>query len=106
MSEEKVRLGGMALPNGVLVHGPTSWACAVRTDKGELRVASGRKRLRSAEAKGRLAQALLRLAEVFALFPAVRRALPEAELPFGRPKVAAAMVGSAVAARALRRSAL
>ena len=37
----KVRLGGMALPNGVLVHGPTSWACAIRTDDGELRVAAG-----------------------------------------------------------------
>ena len=24
--DEKVRLGGMALANGVLVHGPTSWA--------------------------------------------------------------------------------
>ena len=23
-----VRLGGMALANGVLVHGPTAWACA------------------------------------------------------------------------------
>ena len=34
MSDEKVRLGGMALANGVLVHGPTSWACAVRTDTG------------------------------------------------------------------------
>ncbi|MDX6471747.1 MAG: hypothetical protein QOK22_563, partial [Gaiellaceae bacterium] len=27
MSEEKIRLGGMALANGVLVHGPSSWAC-------------------------------------------------------------------------------
>ena len=32
--KDKVRLGGMALANGVLVHGPTSWACAVRTDDG------------------------------------------------------------------------
>ena len=31
MAEQKVRLGGMALPNGVLVHGPTAWACAIRT---------------------------------------------------------------------------
>src|SRR6266498_1476882 len=30
MDEEKVRFGGMALANGVLVHGPSSWACAVR----------------------------------------------------------------------------
>ena len=31
----------MALANGVLVHGPRHWACAVRTDEGELKVASG-----------------------------------------------------------------
>ena len=43
--EEKVRLGGMALSNGVLVHGPTSWACAVRTADGELKVVAERKRL-------------------------------------------------------------
>ena len=29
---DKIRLGGMALPNGVLVHGPNSWACAIRND--------------------------------------------------------------------------
>src|SRR5437762_1582389 len=34
---EKLRLGGMALSNGVLVHGPTSWACAVRPPEGELK---------------------------------------------------------------------
>ena len=28
---EKLRLGGMALRNGLLVHGPTHWAAAVRT---------------------------------------------------------------------------
>ena len=27
---EKLRLGGMALRNGLLVHGPTHWAAAVR----------------------------------------------------------------------------
>ena len=35
---ERVRLGGMALANGVLVHGPRAWACAVRTADGELKV--------------------------------------------------------------------
>ena len=44
-SDEKIRLGGMALANGVLVHGPTSWACAVRTPDGELKVVAERKRL-------------------------------------------------------------
>ena len=33
----------MALRNGLLVHGPTHWAAAVRTDDGEVKVASGRK---------------------------------------------------------------
>ncbi len=33
----------MALRNGLLVHGPTHWAAAVRTREGELKVASGRK---------------------------------------------------------------
>ncbi len=35
MAEDTVRLGGMALQNGVLVHGPTSWGCAVRGDDGD-----------------------------------------------------------------------
>ena len=40
---EKLRLGGMALRNGLLVHGPTHWAAAVRHDDGRSQVASGRK---------------------------------------------------------------
>jgi len=38
MPEDKIRLGGMALANGVLVHGPTACACAIRTPEGELPV--------------------------------------------------------------------
>ena len=40
---EKLRLGGMALRNGLLVHGPTHWAAAVRADDGAIAVASGPK---------------------------------------------------------------
>src|SRR5213076_2170120 len=43
MNDDKLRLGGMALRNGLLVHGPTHWAAAVRTQDGEIKVASGRK---------------------------------------------------------------
>ena len=39
----KLRLGGMALRNGLLVHGPAHWAAAVRDDAGAIQVASGRK---------------------------------------------------------------
>ena len=49
---DKLRLGGMALRNGLLVHGPTHWAAAVRADSGEIQVASGRKpRLRGGMAE-------------------------------------------------------
>ena len=41
---EKLRLGGMALSNGVLVHGPTSWGAAVRASDGSIRTAFGTKR--------------------------------------------------------------
>ena len=103
---EKVRLGGMALQNGVLVHGPTHWAAAVRTDTGEVEVASGRKTVRAAHAESRLLQGPLRLAEVFALLPAVRRALPQAQLPYARPRVLAALAASAAAVQGLRASRL
>ena len=108
MDETQVRLGGMALQNGVLVHGPTSWGCAVRDENGELHVASGRKPHLAPLARQRLP--LLRgpiiLAEAFALLPMVRRAIPQARFPFERPSVLAAILGTAVAARALRRSRL
>ena len=107
MSQERtVRLGGMALANGVLVHGPRHWACAVRTADGELKVASGLKPLRSAELKSRLVRGPARVAEIFALLPEVRRHLPEAKLPFQRPGVLGAMAGSMVAIQAVRRSRL
>jgi uncharacterized protein YqhQ len=103
---EKVRLGGMALGNGVLVHGPTAWACAIRTGSGELKVASRRKRFRAAEISNPLLRGPARLAEAFALLPQVKRALPEAELPMQRPRVLAGMLVSAGVLQAARRSGL
>lgn len=103
--EEKVRLGGMALGNGVLVHGPAAWACAIRTRDGKLRVAAERKRFRAADVTQPFLRGPARLAEVFALLPVVRRRLPEARLPFERPLVAAAMLATAGAVRVVRDSA-
>lgn len=104
MTDDKVRLGGMALPNGVLVHGPTAWACAVRLPSGAVRVAAARKRFRSADVQNPLLRGPAKIVEVFSLLPEVRRRLPEAKLPFERPGVLAAMVGSSVAVRAVRGS--
>jgi uncharacterized protein YqhQ len=101
-----VRLGGMALANGVLVHGPNAWACAIRGDDGELKVVAHRKRFRAATVTNPLLRGPARLAEAFALLPQVKRALPEAELPMQRPQVLASMVGSAVALRLAKQSGL
>jgi uncharacterized protein YqhQ len=101
---EKLRLGGMALQNGVLVHGPTAWGCAVRLPDGTVKVASGEKPRLAPSVTTPFLRGPLRLAEAFALLPSVRRTLPEARLAFERPTVAAAMVASAVGTRALRTS--
>ena len=106
MARDKVRLGGMALPNGVLVHGPSAWACAVRAPDGELKVASARKRFRAADVSSPLLRGPARLAEVFSLLPQVKRALPDAQLPFERRGVLASMAASTVAVRLVRGSTL
>jgi uncharacterized protein YqhQ len=102
--QEKVRLGGMALQNGVLVHGPTSWAVAVRTDEGELRVASGKKSVRGAGVTNPLIRGPIRLLDAFALLPRIRMARPEARLPFERPVVLASMIATGLVVQRLRRS--
>ena len=103
---DTVRLGGMALGNGVLVHGPKAWACAVRGDDGKLKVVARRKRFRSTSVRSPLLRGPAKLAEAFALLPQVKRALPEAELPMQRPRVAASMLGSAVVLQLAKRSGL
>ena len=104
MADEKIRLGGMALANGVLVHGPKAWACAIRTDEGELKVASARKRFRAAEIDRPLLRGPARLLEAIAIIPEVRRALPDAKLPFQRPAVLASMLASATVVKVARES--
>ena len=106
MTEEKVRLGGMALSNGVLVHGPTAWACAVRLPNGELKVVAEKKRTRASEINQPLLRGPARLLEMLTLLPRLKRRVPEAKLPFERPAVLATMIGGAVAVRAVRGSRL
>ena len=83
MSEEKLRLGGMALRNGLLVHGPTHWAAAVRDRHGEIQVASGRKPSLGGSATEGIPglRGVTKLAEAMAVIPLVKRALPAARLP-------------------------
>jgi uncharacterized protein YqhQ len=94
----------MALQNGVLVHGPTAWAVAVRTPEGELKVASGRKSVRGAEVTSPLLRGPARLLDAMLLLPRIRRAVPEARLAFERPVVLGSMLVSGLAVRLLRDS--
>jgi uncharacterized protein YqhQ len=101
---EKLRLGGMALRNGLLVHGPTHWAAAVRTRDGQVKTASGRKPAFGSRATEKLPgiRGVTKLAEAFAVIPLVKRALPEAQLPMQDPKTLGAMAGAALTGQALR----
>ena len=101
---EKLRLGGMALANGVLVHGPTAWACAIRTDDGEIQVAARRKRTFAARVRSPLLRGPARLLEAMALVPQVKRALPAAKLPMQNGRVVAAIAGTSVVAKSIRDS--
>lgn len=100
----KLRLGGMALRNGLLVHGPTHWSAAVRGDDGEIHVASGPK----PRAKGfddvPGARGVIRLAEAMVVIPIVRKNLPQARLPFESASVLGVMAATTVATQLLRRN--
>ena len=105
-SEEKLRLGGMALGNGLLVHGPTHWAAAIRTEDGELKVASGRKPSFGSGGAGGVpgVRGILKLAEAFAVIPLVKRHLPEARLPMQDPRTLGGMAAVTALAGALRKA--
>jgi uncharacterized protein YqhQ len=95
----------MALRNGLLIHGPTSWAAAARRPDGSIEVASGPK---PSFAQGRLGQTPvlrgpLRLAEAMAVLPLARSRLRSARLPFEDRRVAGAAIGSVVAGGLSRR---
>jgi uncharacterized protein YqhQ len=102
--DEKLRLGGMALRNGLLVHGPTHWAAAVRTDDGELHVASGRKPDLGGKASARVPglRGIAKLAEALAVVPLAKRALPEARLPMQDLKTVGAMGAAALGGQVIR----
>jgi uncharacterized protein YqhQ len=99
----KLRLGGMALRNGLLVHGPTHWAAAVRDDAGEAVVASGRKpRIEAADGVPGV-RGVVRLGEAFAVIPLVKRSLPQAKLPFENASVLGVAAAASVAGAVMRR---
>ncbi len=106
MADDKLRLGGMALRNGLLIHGPTHWAAAVRTGEGEIEVASERKPELAPKLAGKVPglRGPLKLLEAMAVLPLVRRRMPGARMPFEDRRVVAAVAGTLVLTGALRRA--
>jgi uncharacterized protein YqhQ len=102
---EPLRLGGMALRNGLLIHGPTHWAAAVRRPDGSLEVASAPKPELAPKLVARMPglRGPLKLVEAMAVLPLVRSRMPAARLPFEDWRVLAAMGGTLAATQALRR---
>src|SRR5215210_8060162 len=101
---DKLRLGGMALRNGLLVHGPEHWAVAVRAADGTIKVDSGPKpRFRGPIAALPGLRGVARLSEAFALLPLIRRQVPEVRLPFEDGRMLAAMLASSLLSAGVRR---
>ena len=108
MAEEKpkkLRLGGMALRNGLLIHGPTHWAAAARDSDGAIQVASARKPELAPGLVARVPglRGPIKLAEAMAVLPLARRRLPAARMPFEDWRVVAAVGAMLLASSALRR---
>jgi uncharacterized protein YqhQ len=101
-----LRIGGMALREGVLLQSPDHWAAAVRLPDGSIKVRSGRKpRLPGHDALDRLplARGVARMIEMTSSLPAMRRELDEPVLPQEDPTLLAATVASATATVFLRK---
>lgn len=100
-----MRLGGMALANGLMVHGPSQWAAAVVDDDGRTLVASGPRPRLAVGPLGRipLARGVVRMAEMLMVVPAVRTGMPEARLAMEDAPMAPVMAGSMAATAASRR---
>lgn len=101
---DRLRMGGMALENGLLVYGPKHWAAAVKDRRGEIVVRSGRvPRLRGPLDRVPGIRGVARLAESMLVVPLVRMKLRQARLPFENGQVAAVAATTALVSFAARR---
>jgi len=103
--QEKLRLGGMALRNGLLIHGPTHWAAAVRDRDGGIEVGSERKPELAPQLVAKMPglRGPLKLAEALLVLPLARRRLPAARLPFEDVRVLSAAAGTILLTSLLRK---
>jgi uncharacterized protein YqhQ len=102
---EKLRLGGMALRNGLLIHGPTHWAAAVRDRDGGIEVGSERKPDLAPNLVAKMPgfRGPLKLAEALLVLPLMRRRMPAARLPFEDARVLTAAASTIALTSLLRK---
>jgi uncharacterized protein YqhQ len=101
-----LRVGGMALENGLLLHTAEYWAAAVREKDGSVGVASGAKLFHPVSADGGrwpVLRGLARLGDALAVIPVVKARLRSAVLPLESPRILGALVGSTLATSMVRR---
>lgn len=92
-----VRIGGLALENGVLFQSARYWSVGVRAGDGSIRVSSGDKTLPGPAAALKrlpLLRAAAGLAETAALLPRARASGGKLPLPFGSPEATASLIVS------------
>lgn len=105
-SEPPLRLGGMALQNGLLLHSPRYWSAAIRKADGSIEVGSGPKKTRfgsALAARFPVARGVVKLADALLVLPQVKATMKEAVLPVEAPRVVGAIGLSALATMAVRR---
>jgi uncharacterized protein YqhQ len=101
----RLHLAGMALRNGVLMLGPTSWAAVVRTRSGELHQAGGRRPTVGEHVSEQvpLLRGPVRLLNMLLVLPRLRKSLPAARLSMESAEVLGATVASSLLLRSARR---
>jgi uncharacterized protein YqhQ len=104
---DRLRLGGMALRNGLLIHGPAHWAAAVRGRDGGIEVASERKPELAPKLVAKMPglRGPVKLAEAMLVLPLARRRLPAARMPFEDGRVLAAAAATVAVSSLLRKRA-
>jgi len=104
-SPDRLRIGGMALENGVLFQTDRLWTMGIRGNDGEVRVVSGRKTGldRSSRAKRiPLLRSLVAMAETALLLPRIQAGGGRLPLPIRSPEVLASTVASVAGSLILR----
>ncbi|MCZ4495838.1 MAG: hypothetical protein JWM25_421, partial [Thermoleophilia bacterium] len=104
-SDTRPQLAGMALQNGVLMIGPTSWAAAVRTGDGSIRTTTQQRPANGERVASEvpLLRGPVRLVNMLRVLPRLRRALPEARLGVESREMVAGVVLSTLATNVVRR---